>query len=164
MLHATNWACLHKRIGILNVGGVLATDEAAGEVGVVSEDFWVVTSPLEVYLEKDHLLLVDVGKLGRLLLYDWLSIVINEHVIGVKLAVGVHDAHRKRIEANIFATVIQITLWICLNFYLVLIQYFVHLGGWLATHSKLLIVRIMLECNLLLAIITGVRHSVSFDK
>ena len=107
MLHATNRTSLHECISVLDVRRVFTTNESAGKVCIISEDVWMVLAPLEVNIEQKHFLLVDVGKLSRLLPDIWLSIVVNEDIIGIELSIWIHNAYRKWIEIDAFITILK---------------------------------------------------------
>jgi hypothetical protein len=64
MFHATNWTRLHESISIFNIRSILTTNESASEVGIVSENVWMVLAPFEIYIEKKNFFLVDIGKLS----------------------------------------------------------------------------------------------------
>ena len=100
MLHATNWAGLHESISVFDVRSILATDESASEVSIVSEEFWMVLTPFEINVEKNNFFFIDIGEFRRLLLNIWLSIVINIDIVWIEFTIWVHDINGEWIEVD----------------------------------------------------------------
>ena len=66
------------------------------------------------------------------------------------------------IETFIF--ILKITKWESLNLDLVFVEDLVDLLSWLSSSGQLLVVWIVLESNLLLAIVTSVGHTISLNQ
>jgi hypothetical protein len=165
VLHATNWAGLHEGISVLNISAILVTEESAGEVSEISEEVWMVLTPFEVNVEKKDFLFIDIGEFSGLLLDIWLSVVVDVDIVWIKLSVWVHDVHGEWIELKSLATLdFHLRLWEGCNFNKVLSVYFVSLLSWLSSSIDQMVVWVVLECNLLLAVVTSVGHTVTFNE
>lgn len=119
----------------------------------------MILTPFKINIKKKNFLLVDIGKLGRLLLNIWFSIVVKEYVIWIELTIWVHDVNSEWIIIKTFILILKVTKWESLNLDLVLIKDLVHLLSWLSSSSQLFVVWIVFESNLLLAVITSVGHT-----
>jgi hypothetical protein len=164
VFHATDWAGLHESISVLDVGTVLLTGESAGEVSVVSEDVWVVLSPLEINVEKNNFLLIDICEFSRLLLDIWLSIVVEEDIIWIVFSIWVHDIGGEWLEENTFTFVFKFGLWEGTNLNQVLSVYLVVLTGSVSTVGENFVVWVVLEGNPLFLVISGVGHTVTLNE